>query len=397
MERKQRLAMVFAMAGVALGAGHLVQNGAGASAPAAAAPTQITQVSAGPEAVAKPILAEAVAPSPASPVVVVDAAPDAAPAPAQPAPDLPAPVVVADLSPSLIPSLRPPAPAAVVVQPALQADTSPLPQIVPPEPTDGPAALPAAPVATTAPATSITPVPTVAPAVAPTVATAPDACAPTLRLAAAPQAMIGVSLVAPCSPEARVVIGHEGLSITGKTNAEGSLFLSLPALAVEATVTARLPQGQDVSQTVRVPAMATLRRMGVQWQDADAFQLHAFEEGAGYGQPGHVSADKPQMPTTGIAGTGGFMSVLGDNSVDLPLLAEVYTFPAGIAANADIVIEAAVTDATCGRELLGETIMTLAGEVYITELTLAMPDCDAVGDILVLKNLLTDLTIAAAN
>ena len=50
-----------------------------------------------------------------------------------------------------------------------------------------------------------------------------------------------------------------------------------------------------------------------------------------------------------------------------------------------------------GRELLGETIMTLAGDVYITELTLAMPDCEAVGDILVLKNLLTDLTIAAAN
>jgi hypothetical protein len=209
--------------------------------------------------------------------------------------------------------------------------------------------------------------------------------------------MIGVSLVAPCAKDARVVIAHEGLTITGKTNAEGSLFLSIPALAVEAQVIARLPSGNEVEESVRVPAMATLRRMGVQWHDADAFQLHAFENGAGYGESGHISADEPQTPTTGLSGTGGFITLLGDTSVELPMMAEIYTFPAGIAANADITIEAAVTDATCGRELLGETIMTLAGEVYISELTLAMPECDAVGDILVLKNLLTDLTIAAAN
>lgn len=362
MERKRRLAMVFAMIGVALGTGHLVQQGAAGNAgPAAASatPTQIVQVSAGPEAAVAPPIAAAATVVPASPVVIADM-------PKAPVVADPAPIVTADLSPSAA------APAPPVV------DLSPAPAGV---------AGKADPLIVTPPA-----LPNLAPA--PVVA---DACAPSLRLAAAPQAMIGVSLVAPCAPDARVVIGHGGLSITGKTNAQGSLFLSIPALEVDATVSVRFADATETAQSVRVPAMATLRRMGVQWQNGDAFQLHAFENDAGYDEPGHVSAAKPQMPTTGLAGVGGFITLLGEPGVDLPMLAEVYTFPAGIAANADFVIEAAVTDATCGRELLGETIMTLAGNVYIADLTLAMPDCDAVGDILVLKNLLTDLTIAAAN
>ncbi len=370
MERKQRLAMIFAVAGVALGAGHLVQQmsgGAAGQATAPVAPTQIQQVSAGPETPAKPAV-------PAT--QVQPPAPITAQAPAT-QPENPPAVVVADLSPSLLPRRAAPA--------------QPAPSLLPAVPVEG---SDAAPVAVTAPAPAASPVVTPPAAAQPALA---DACAPTLRLAAAPQAMIGVSLVAPCAKEARVVIAHEGLSITGKTNAEGALFLSVPALAVDAKVTARLPGVAEVEQSVRVPAMATLRRMGVQWHDADAFQLHAFENGAGYGEPGHISAAKPQTPTTGLSGTGGFITLLGDASVELPMMAEVYTFPAGIAANADIMIEAAVTEATCGRELLGETIMTLAGAVYITELTLAMPGCDGVGDILVLKNLLTDLTIAAAN
>lgn len=366
MERKQRLAMIFAIAGVALGAGQLVQSTqSGNVEPVAqtAVPTQIQQVSAGPETPAKsPVVAAADVPAP----VVAGMAPTA-PVALQPAKPAAPPVVLADLSPQ--PAAPAPLPSA---QGSVEGPVDPLIITAP-----APAAVPVAP--------------------APAVPVVADACAASLRLAAAPQAMIGISLVAPCAPDIRVVIAHEGLAITGKTNAQGSLFLSVPALAVNATVTARLPDGAEVSQSVSVPAMATLRRIGVQWHDADAFQLHAFENGAGYGEPGHVSADKPQMPTTGLTGTGGFITVLGDPNVDLPMMAEIYTFPAGIAANADIIVEAAVTDATCGRELLGETIMTLAGDVYITDLTLAMPDCEAVGDILVLKNLLTDLTIAAAN
>ena len=77
------------------------------------------------------------------------------------------------------------------------------------------------------------------------------------------------------------------------------------------------------------------------------------------------------------------------------MLAQVYTWPADVTVPSEVVIEAAVTDLTCGRELLGETVASVTGTVTITDLTLATPDCDAVGDILVLKNLAPALKIAA--
>jgi hypothetical protein len=222
-------------------------------------------------------------------------------------------------------------------------------------------------------------------------------CPVTLKIAAAPQAMIGVSVLAPCKADTRVLIDHMGLAITGRTDDAGSLFLSVPALAMDATVTAYVGDADGVSESVRIPAMATLRRFGVQWQSKDAFQLHAFENGANYGDTGHLSAADPRTPLTGAPPAGGYLTLLGDDGVALPQLAQIYTFPAGGTGNTDVVIEAAVTEDTCGRSIEGETIMTLAGEAYLTPLTLAMPDCDGVGDILVLKNLMTDLTIAAAN
>jgi hypothetical protein len=389
MDRKRQLTLVIATVGIALGAGHLVQSGQGAPAVAnAPKTTNVDFVSAGPAA-PKPMLttgsvatgtvfAELTPPEPVTPVrpaATVTVPTEAVTAPTPPKGDLVAPVIAQPVS------ADPQEPAIVPVPEAapttVQAD-------------DADAAVPQS----EAPITPIAPV-TTTPAPATEIASA--ACPVTMKIAAAPQAMIGISIVAPCAKDARVVIEHAGLAITGQTDDAGSLFLSLPALAVDATITAYVDDADAITESLRIPGMMTLRRFGVQWQNKDAFQLHAFENGANYEDPGHISASDPHTPLTGAPPAGGYVTLLGDNGVVLPMQAEIYTFPAGGTAAADVLVEAAVTEATCGRTLQGETIMTLAGKASATELTLAMPDCDAVGDILVLKNLVTDLTIAAAN
>lgn len=217
----------------------------------------------------------------------------------------------------------------------------------------------------------------------------PD-CTMQFDLIAQPGAMIGLTLLAPCHPEQRVVLRHAGLAVTGKTSASGALFAAIPALTAAAEVEAAFASGEEATASLAVPDFQSVRRFAVQWQDADAFQLHAFENGAGYDQPGHISASY-----TGKLGESGLLTLLGDATTDLPLLAEVYTF--GPDKTAEIVLEAAVTETTCGREILGETILAQDGSVDVTDLTLAMPGCDAIGDILVLKNLANDMTLAAAN
>jgi hypothetical protein len=327
MDRKRRLALIFATIGIALGAGQIVQNGADVKRQAAAAaitPTAITQVSAGPTKPAAVLPAQ-------KPLVV------ATPAPVAVAP--PAPVVLAALTDPVLPA---PAP-------------KPAPQ--------------PAPVA--------------------------EACPVTLDLAAEANAMIGVTLMAPCAPSTRVVLRHAGLAITGKTSVTGALFVSLPALDAKGEVSATLKGVPAVTSAVAMPDLADLRRFGVQWQDADAFQVHAFENGAGFNDAGHVSVIDPHKPALGAARTGGYLTVLGDASVTLPMLAEVYTYPA--TGKPEIVVEAAVTSKTCGRELLAETLTSAAGAAVTMDLTLATPDCTAIGDILVLNNLVSDPTMVAAN
>lgn len=321
------------------------------------------------------------------------------------------------------PTPRPTASAELTTRPAKVETVAAGPGVVAAEPAAEAAPLPAAPMAATLPPASPTFDPTLAPVTA-EVAPAPDApavsaaepsvvvelrkadadltaaagpCDMTLDLMNEPNAMIGVTLIAPCNPNQRVVLRQGGLAVTGQTTSTGALFTAIPAFETDAGVEVLFPDGSTATGRIAVPDLAKLRRFGVQWQADDAFQVHAFENGASYGQPGHVSAADPHRPAPGLAATGGFLTLLGDSATENPLLAEVYTFPADPRARTEVVVEAAVTEKTCARELLAETLTSTGGSVFVTDLTLAMPDCDAVGDYLVLKNLVLDLNMAAAN
>lgn len=355
MDIKRKAARGIAVLAVALAAGHLVQNMGDKPAPKPAEtaglakkPEKVETVAAGPEAVGNL----------------------AAPKPAEVAP-------------------LPVAPLAATVTESLP---KPEPVVKAPEP------MPAAPKVVVE-VRKAEPMPAKPAAVEPvaSVAEQPDPCKITFDLMSEPNAMIGITLLAPCNPNQRVVLRQGGLAVTGQTNATGALFTSLPAFETDAVVQASFADGAKVEGQIAMPEMATLRRFGVQWQADDAFQIHAFENGATYGQPGHVSAADPHRPAPGLEANGGFLTLLGDSTGDNPLLAEVYTFPADPAAKPEVIVEAAVTDKTCGRELLAETLTSIGGSVFVTDLTLAMPECDAVGDYLVLKNLVLDLNMAAAN
>ena len=223
------------------------------------------------------------------------------------------------------------------------------------------------------------------------------ACPISLDAFAGSAAMISLTLSAPCRANERVVLRHAGLAVTELTTASGSLFAAVPALDKAGEVEILFADGTTVSASSPVPELAAIRRFGVQWQADDAFQIHAYESGAEFGQPGDVSAANPHLPVPGAASSGGFLTVLGNPEAAEPLLAEIYTYPSEATKPADVTIEAAVTPKTCGRELLGDTLSSNAGEAVVTDLTLAMPDCTAIGDYLVLKNLAPDLKITAAN
>lgn len=277
--------------------------------------------------------------------------------------------------------IAPPALAAagpVAVQPAAQPPAA----VRPAQPPQSPATVAALPRAE--PVAPLLPAPQ---------AEAADECLPAIDLVHEDDAMIGVTIVAPCHPGERVVLAHEGLAITLRSTATGSLFTSIPALSTLGDVTARWPDGTEASASLRMPEAAEVRRFVVQFPGSDPMALNAYAPGAEYGGAGHVRPVALSDLPAGASPRGAVLA-LGAADVALPLLAHVYTYPEGDWPL--LTIEAEVTEATCARDLLGEAIESQGGGVVVQDLTLTMPDCDAIGEFLVLNIAPEDLTLARA-
>lgn len=210
-------------------------------------------------------------------------------------------------------------------------------------------------------------------------------CSAILDLAAAPLAMVDVVLTAPCNRGERVVLRHAGLSFTAVTNPDGILRLQLPALETEALVAAYLDGSQIALATVGVPDVTDHIRFAVQMAHPAQFGLRAEEDGQVYVGSQAQSADRSSRR----------ILTLGTGMVREPLLAQVYSFPANDLTAADLTVELKITAETCGRTLPVETLLARGGKVTATQLSVAVPLCGTSGDILVLKNLLRDLTLTA--
>ena len=94
---------------------------------------------------------------------------------------------------------------------------------------------------------------------------------------------------------------------------------------------------------------------------------------------------------------GGALLELGDPLLGSALMAEVYTYPSQALGEGDVKlsIEAEITTQNCGRAIEGQTLQREPnGDIRAVDLSVSVPGCAAVGDFLVLKNLVRDLTLA---
>jgi hypothetical protein len=85
---------------------------------------------------------------------------------------------------------------------------------------------------------------------------------------------------------------------------------------------------------------------------------------------------------------------LGTASVHNPALAVVYTYPKDLQPRVELAIELRIGPETCGQTLPAQTVFSRFGRVQVADRKIAVPLCGTSGDILVLKNLAPDLTLA---
>jgi hypothetical protein len=166
---------------------------------------------------------------------------------------------------------------------------------------------------------------------------------------------------------------------------DGRLALRLPALENEALVAAYFEGSSVALASILVPDAADHARFAFQLPFPVDFALRAEEGDAVYvgGSSGPRQADAGKIVT------------LGSESVSQPMLAQVYTFPDSGLASSTLSVEVRITDQTCSRSFVAETWITRDGSVTRQTQPVAIPLCGVSGDILVLKNLVPDLTLAA--
>ena len=89
---------------------------------------------------------------------------------------------------------------------------------------------------------------------------------------------------------------------------------------------------------------------------------------------------------------------LGDSNVPDALFAEVYSFPkvaTSQSGNIALSVETEVNHLNCGQEIEAQSLeFGEDGRIKTQNLTLSVPECDAIGNFLVLNNLLGDLKVA---
>ncbi len=225
------------------------------------------------------------------------------------------------------------------------------------------------------------------------------ACAEILSAVARPAAMVKLTVTAPCRGNEPLTIAHGALRFDDRIDALGIYTVLVPALEDEADYTVTFADGSTADTFVDVPQATRTERVVLQFAGPTGLQIHALEFGADYETAGHIWSGNPRDAETALKIGGGFLTTLGDPAQDEARYAEVYTLPADTQGRDGVVrlnVEAEVADANCGRDIAGQTLQKQAdGTVTPVSVTLAMPECDAVGEFLVLKNLLRDLKIAA--
>mgnify|MGYP000220397557 CR=1 FL=1 len=223
-------------------------------------------------------------------------------------------------------------------------------------------------------------------------------CEPTFTATPQPAAMVRLELSGGCLKGQTVTFHHNGMMFGHTVGPDGNTAVSAPALSEQAIYIVSFGDGNGAVAQTSVPDLSKHERVVLQWQGDDGFQLHAFENGATYGDDGHIWTGATGNPDQALSGRGGFLRRYGDASGPDALRADVYTFAEGVQLSANTVqinAEAEVTEHNCGHEVNGQMLrMSQDNALKSHDLSLIMPECDATGNFLVLKNLLQDLKIA---
>ncbi|MDG2407045.1 MAG: hypothetical protein P8M25_19545 [Paracoccaceae bacterium] len=234
-----------------------------------------------------------------------------------------------------------------------------------------------------------------------------DTCNISLHAEVQPRAMVALTLTGSCLPNETIVLHHSGLMFSLKTDSKGIAKVIVPALVKKAIFIAIYENGDGALTMIDVPDMVRYQRIVLQWQGAKGVQLHAYKDGAGYGSEGHLWSQTEVFDPNNEDEGREFLTLLGNDKLSDGFHAEIASFPVQNLGNVkafSLSVEMEITVENCGRTIAGELLMPLAdtkSDIQMSRnsnsrgLTLYVPECDMVGDFIVMKNVIENLNLSS--
>jgi hypothetical protein len=203
-----------------------------------------------------------------------------------------------------------------------------------------------------------------------------QACGVSLLAEPAADAMVRLTIEAPCLGGQRFTLRHAGLAFADRLDEDGSHTALIPALDAAAPFAVTLAGGWQAEARVQGLSLAGYERAAISWAGAPGLRLAAL-------------AGEPEL--------GGFVTELGDRDLPNPQLAVVATLPPGEAGRpVRLEAEVAIGPENCGVDITGRALaLSGDGRLAATSLEVPIPACDGRGGFLLLKNLFRDMKIAS--
>lgn len=226
-----------------------------------------------------------------------------------------------------------------------------------------------------------------------------NACEVHVDAISASAAMVELHVKAPCQPNELVTIHHNGLMFNGQTDLKGHYQAMVPALNQNAVFIASFENGEGAFGETIVEKLEEFNRVALQWKGDLGIQLHAYENGAGYNEEGHVWAQAPRSPMVALSQLGGFITELGEDVQERSLKTHIYSAPKSLFKNPDCVefsVEVDVLSSNCSKHLVAQSIeLQDISDIKSHDIRFSMPGCDAIGDYIMLKNVVSQLLVAS--
>lgn len=206
-------------------------------------------------------------------------------------------------------------------------------------------------------------------------------CEPDMRLNPLPEGMVQLQVIAPCQGDGRIVVSHGDLAFSAFLDADGVYQAGIPVLGSDARFYVFLPDDSMLQASAHLPDLGDHHRVVLQWMGDYGVGLHAFHRDAGFGEVGHIFADSPHDPELAAAR----LVMLGDARGPEPMLAQIYSVPVDQRDAVRLELELAFDQRSCGRDILAHVMQIAPGlEGDLSEVSLAMPDCDAEAGLVIL-------------